>query len=407
MKIEKITWTDYIKTVPAKHREGLTIVGEDLTNVEFTVDTDITGYSFESCDLSKVSGMTSEHLRQIEYAVDTKLPEKVEGLELSTVKEQWRYFEDCTWPEVALAPGEDFSGMDLSGSDISLFKNVTVSALAVAKGLVECKTPPIAVAATDDFSRLNLTDLDISHWVGVTAKHVNAAPEVAGCKLPKMDLHELDMSKKSFSGVDMSSGYGLSWKQCKLCKDISDAKLPYMVIPMDKDKYIEDTPETRKAIDEKRQPKKTVDVYFDLGEISILGTDFSKIKNLNQEQVDAINARGGKNATVGETISQSGEFAERQKRIHSKAMEMAEIIAPMSKDSQKQRYRCPQWLSGPVQTLAWFCDEEKLHHKEVALKFVGIAPENISEAIAEYKKEIKWAKQQEKECEKSSNIIER
>ena len=53
------------------------------------------------------------------------------------------------------------------------------------------------------------------------------------------------------------------------------------------------------------------------------------------------------------------------------------------------------------------CDEEKLHHKEVALKFVGIAPENISEAIAEYKKEIKWAKQQEKECEKSSNIIER
>ena len=44
MKIEKITWTDYIKTVPAKHREGLTIVGEDLTNVEFTVDTDITGY---------------------------------------------------------------------------------------------------------------------------------------------------------------------------------------------------------------------------------------------------------------------------------------------------------------------------------------------------------------------------
>ena len=88
-------------------------------------------------------------------------------------------------------------------------------------------------------------------------------------------------------------------------------------------------------------------------------------------------------------------------------MEMAEIIAPMSKDSQKQRYRCPQWLSGPVQTLAWFCDEEKLHHKEVALKFVGIAPENISEAIAEYKKEIKWAKQQEKECEKSSNIIER
>ena len=54
-----------------------------------------------------------------------------------------------------------------------------------------------------------------------------------------------------------------------------------------------------------------------------------------------------------------------------------------------------------------FCDEEKLHHKEVALKFVGIAPENISEAIAEYKKEIKWAKQQEKECERSSNIIER
>lgn len=407
MSTTKISWTEYIKTVPAEHREGLTIIGEDLSNVEFTADTDITGYSFESCDFSKVSGMTSEHLRQIEFAVDTKLPKKIKGLELQTVRERWRYYEDCAWPEVTLASGDDFTGIDLSGSDISLFKNVTISALVTAKGLSECKTPTIVVAITDDFSQLNLTDLDIRHWKGVTAKHVNAAPEVAGCKLPKMDLHELDMSKKSFSGVDMSLGYGLSWKQCKLCKDISDAKLPYMVIPMDKEKYIEDTPETRKAIDEKRQPKKTVDVYFDLGEMSILGTDFSKIKNLNQEQVEAITARGGKNAILGETISQSGELAERQRRIHSQAMEMAEIISPMPTDSQKQRYRCPQWLSGPVQTLAWFCDEEKLPYKEVAQKFAGIAQDNIAEAIANYKKEVKKAKQQNKDYEESLNVIER
>ena len=387
MEKKKLSWTDYIKTVPRDHREGLTLINEDLSCVELTPKDDISGYSFENCNLSKMSGMTAEHLREIEYTSDTKLPEKVAGLTFDVVREQWQYHEDCTWPEVKFNPTDTFKGLHLAGSDISRFKGVTFHSLSEASSISECKTPVITVTAEDDFAKLQLTDLDISHWRGVTAEHINASKDVAGCKLPKMNLSTLNMSGKSFSGVDFSLCYNLSWKQCRECADLTDAKLPYMQIPMDKDKYVEDTPANRRALQEKRQPKKTVDLYMNLDGMSISGCDFSKVTGLNEEQVRVLTAMGGKNVHLGISSEKKLKLVEHQRAIQQKAMEMAEIIAPMPKESQKIRYRCPQWLSGPVQSLAWVCDEYKLPYKEVAKKFIGKAPEEILSMISEYKQE--------------------
>lgn len=399
MENKKISWTDYIKTVPRDHREGLTFINEDLSCVQLTPKDDISGYSFENCDLSKMSGMTAEHLREIEFTSGTKLPEKVEGLKFDLVREQWRYHDDCTWPEVTLAPTDTFKGLNLAGSDISRFKGVTFQSLSEATDISECKTPVVTIKSEDDFSKIHLIDLDISHWIGVTAEHINASKDIAGCKLPKMNLATLNMRGKSFSGVDFSLCYNLSWKQCRECSDLTDAKLPYMQIPMDKDKYIEDTPETRKALQEKRQPKKTVDLYMNLDGISITGCDFSKVAGLNEEQVKILTAMGGKNVNLGINTTEKTKLVEHQRAIQQKAMEMAEIIVPMPKDSQKIRYRCPQWLSGPVQSLAWFCTEHKLPHKDIAQKFVGRAPDEILSMISEYKQEYKKSHKSTKSLE--------
>lgn len=392
MNTQTISWNEYLNTIPADNKSENVIINENLSGVEFTPADNLNEYSFEECDLSGTKGLSVKHIEEADGFSKCNMPAEVEGFTVEKAKELGDKFDECTWPALELQPGDNLKGIDLTAANISRFKGLTPEILASANGYAECVTPAMEIKPETDFSKISLQDLDMRHWKGLTVEHLNQTPSFAGAKLPKMNLHGLQTKGRSLYMVDFGEAYGLTWAMCKESKDLAGAKLPIMRIPVEKEKFVEDSPATRQAIKEKRQPAKTVVEDMDMGDTDVMGCDFSKVQGLKELQVEKIRQFGGIGARVELSREQEQSLRSKQQAIGQMAREIAEIVHPMPPDSDKVRYRCPNWLNPIAQSMAWFCKENKIEHSKLANLFAKAEPDVVRSGFAQVKADWLLAK---------------
>ena len=395
MSKEYISWSDYLKTLPEdKFIDGACIENETISGVEFTPTDDLSGFSLDSVKFADVKGFSAKHLAQLEFTSKTEFPENITDFTFSDFVDVVKSgkHEETKWPELEVPSNAQWEGLPLADMDISRFKGVTIEHIKQCKDLAGCKTPVVEVTKDDNFQGLSLTDTDISHWKGVTTEHLNQCDDLAGSKLPKINLHTLDMKGKSFFGVDFGESYGLTWEQCKQSTDLAEAKMPNMRIAKEYDKYVPDNAETRIALQNKCQPKKVVEEDFSIGDTDIHKADFSRVKGLSKLQVERIIALGGINANIDMQLEQNTEKA---RNVSKMAMQIAEIISPTPPDSDKERYRCPRWLVGPAQSLAWICEKQGLDPKEIANPLRNATPEQVQQKVDELREQNRKTQTQE------------
>lgn len=392
MNTQTISWNEYLNTIPADNKSENVIINENLSGVEFTPADNLNEYSFEECNLSGTKGLSVKHIEEADGFSKCNMPAEVEGFTVDKAKELGDKFDECTWPALELQPGDNLKGIDLTAANISRFKGLTPEILASANGYAECVTPAMEIKPETDFSKISLQDLDMRHWKGLTVEHLNQTPSFAGAKLPKMNLHGLQTKGRSLYMVDFGEAYGLTWAMCKESKDLAGAKLPIMRIPVEKEKFVEDSPATRQAIKEKRQPAKTVVEDMDMGDTDVMGCDFSKVQGLKELQVEKIRQFGGIGARVELSREQEQSLRSKQQAIGQMAREIAEIVHPMPPDSDKVRYRCPNWLNPIAQSMAWFCKENKIEHSKLANLFAKAEPEVVRSGFAQVKADWLLAK---------------
>ena len=392
MNTQTISWNEYLNTVPADKKSENVIINENLSGVEFTPADNLSEYSFEECDLWGAKGLSVKHIEEADGFSKCIMPAEVEGFTVDKAKELGDKFEECAWPELDLKPGDNLKGIDLTAANITRFKGLTPEILATADGYAESITPAMEIKPETDFSKISLQDLDMRHWKGLTVEHLNQTPSFAGAQLPKMNLHGLQTKGRSLYMVNFGDAYGLTWAMCKESKDLAGAKLPVMRIPVEKEKFVEDSPATRQAIKEKRQPAKTVVEDMDMGDTDIMGCDFSKVQGLKELQVEKIRQFGGIGARVELSREQEQSLRAKQQAIGQMAREIAEIVHPMPPDSDKVRYRCPNWLNPIAQSMAWFCKENKIEHNKLANLFAKAEPDVVRSGFAQVKADWLLAK---------------